>query len=85
MRDVVYLFEGEGVRGGAIWWLILDCGHRVARKRHEAKSLSAIIHVLFEPIEKKLAPHRAQCLYCGSGIEKRDPWDTIRAMGGPTP
>lgn len=84
MRDVVYIFEGEGIRGGALWWLVLDCGHRVARKRHEAKSLSAIVHTMFEPIEKRLAPKQAQCLYCGSGFEKRDPWVTIAAMGGPS-
>jgi len=85
MREVVYIFKREGVRGGAIWMLVLECGHFVARKRHEAKELSAIIHAMLEPIERRLAPRRAQCHFCGSGGEKCDPWVTIQAFGGPTP
>jgi hypothetical protein len=85
LREVVYIFEREGVRGGAIWWLVLACGHAVARKRYEAKSWTAQVHMLFRPIEEKLAPKRAQCHFCGSGCEKSDPWILIRAFGGEAP
>ena len=33
LREVVYIFEREGERGGGFWWLVLACGHAVARKR----------------------------------------------------
>jgi hypothetical protein len=44
MREVVYIFEREGERGGAIWWLVLECGHSVARKRYDSKNWSATVH-----------------------------------------
>ena len=30
MREVVYIFEREGLRGGPYWRLVLECGHSVA-------------------------------------------------------
>ena len=84
LRNVVYIFEREGVRGGGFWWLVLDCGHAVARKRYAAKGFPAQVHLMFVPIEAKLAPKRVQCHYCGSGSEKRDPWVMIKAFGGPS-
>lgn len=84
MRDVVFIFEREGVRGGAIWWLVLDCGHAVARKRYDAKSWTAVVHMIFRPLDEKLAPKRVQCHYCGSGLAKQDPWIMVKAFGGPT-
>jgi len=83
-RDVVYIFEREGVRGGGIWWLVLDCGHAVARKRYVAKGFPAQVHLMFRPLEEKLAPKRCQCYWCGWGSSKVDPWVTIKAFGGPT-
>lgn len=83
MREVVYIFERTGVRNGAIWWLVLECGHAVARKRYDAKNWTAMVHMMFRPLEEKLAPKRAQCHYCGSGHEKRDPARMIAAFGGP--
>jgi hypothetical protein len=85
MREVVYIFEREGTRGGAIWWLILACGHAVARKRYQNKHWSAMVHMMFRPLEEKLAPKRVQCHSCGSGCEKADPWILIKAFGGEVP
>ena len=81
-RSVVYIFEREGVRGGAHWLLVLDCGHVVARKRFVAKSLGAQIGSLFRPLHEKLAPRHVQCHTCASGQEKIDPAVMIRAFGG---
>jgi hypothetical protein len=85
LREVVYIFEREGVRGGGIWWLVLDCGHAVARKRYVAKHWAAQVHMLLRPIEEKLAPKRVQCHSCGSGAEKHDPAILIKAFGGDVP
>lgn len=85
MRKVVYIFEREGSQGGGIWWLVLDCGHAVARKRYVAKRWSATVHLMFAPIEKHFAPKRVQCNYCGHGREKLDPAVMIRAFGGGVP
>jgi hypothetical protein len=82
MRKVVYIFEREGARGGGFWWLVLDCGHSVARKRVVGNHWSTMVHLLMHPIESKLAPKRVQCHYCGSGAEKQDPWIMIKAFGG---
>jgi hypothetical protein len=84
MRAVVYIFEREGERGGAFWWLVLDCGHAVARKRYTSKRGPAQIHLLFIPLERKFAPKRAECHYCEAGSPKQDPWIMVRALGGPT-
>ncbi len=84
LRDVVYIFEREGERGGGFWWLVLDCGHAVARKRYAAKSFHAQVHLMFKPLEEKFAPKRVQCHYCGAGSAKQDPWIMIKALGGPT-
>jgi hypothetical protein len=82
MREVVYIFEREGTHGGAIWWLVLDCGHAVARKRYAAKGDTALIHALFRPLAEKLAPKHCQCHYCGSGAAQQDPWILVKAFGG---
>lgn len=83
MREVVYIFEREGTKGGAIWWLVLSCGHAVARKRYVAKDWLAVVHMLFRPLSEKLAPKRVQCHSCGSGCERSDPWILVEAFGGP--
>ena len=85
MRKVVYIFEREGERGGGIWWLVLECGHSVARKRYVAKHWTQMVHTMFRPIEEKLAPKRAQCHSCGFGHAKVDPAITIRLFGGEIP
>lgn len=82
LRGVVYIFEREGIRGGAFWWLVLDCGHAVARRRLEAKSCAAMAQLMFRPLEERLAPKRAQCHYCGAGSASQDPWSMIKALGG---
>jgi hypothetical protein len=84
MREVVYIFEREGERGGGIWWLVLTCGHAVARKRYTTQGYPSV-HLLFRPLEEKLAPKRVQCHYCGSGTEKHDPWILVKAFGGEVP
>jgi hypothetical protein len=83
VREVVYIFEREGVRGGAIWWLVLSCGHAVARKRFEAKTWTAQVRLMFRPLTEKLAPKRVQCNYCGSGSPTQDPAILVKAFGGP--
>ena len=82
-RDVVYIFEREVDRGGAYWLLVLGCGHSATRPRINYDDPTAVAHVLFRPLSEKLAPKRVQCMYCGSGSEKRDPWILIEAFGGP--
>ncbi len=82
LRKVVYIFEREGAQGGAFWQLVLECGHGVTRARRDPRSFAAIAQAMFEPIERRLAPKRVQCHYCGSGCEKHDPVIMIRALGG---
>jgi len=83
LREVVYIFEREGTRGGGFWWLVLSCGHAVARKRYGSRSDTAMVHAMFRPLSEKLAPKRAQCHSCGSGSASQDPWILIEAFGGP--
>ena len=83
MRKVVYIFEREGERGGGYWRLVLECGHTVARKRYVAKDMVAFVSALFRPLSEKLAPKHVQCLSCGMGSAKLDPWLWIEALGGP--
>lgn len=78
LRQVVYIFDREGDRGGAYWLLVLACGHFVARK-----CPAITLHSMFEPIERKLAPRRAKCHCCGAGHAEQDPWILIKALGGP--
>lgn len=78
-REVVYIFEREGTRGGRYWLLVLECGHFVARSRQNTDTPSA----LFRPLAEKLAPKRVQCHSCGSGGTPLDPWIMIQAFGGP--
>ena len=85
MRDVVYIFEREGERGGGYWRLVLKCGHTVARKRYVAKHWSAMVHLMFKPLSEKLAPRRVQCHSCGAGHEKVDPAIMIKLFGGEAP
>lgn len=83
-REVVYIFEREGDRGGSYWLLVLKCGHSATRHRVNPKDpLAALTYALFRPLSAKLAPRRVQCMYCGSGCEKGDPWVLIEAFGGP--
>lgn len=77
-REVVYIFEREGDRGGGYWWLVLACGHAIARKRYVPKR-----HLLFKPLEEKFAPKKCQCYWCGWGTAEIDPWVTIKRFGGP--
>lgn len=83
-REVVYIFEREGDRGGSYWLLVLECGHSATRSRINPKDpLAALTHALFRPLVEKLAPKRVQCMYCGSGCTKQDPWILVEAFGGP--
>jgi hypothetical protein len=81
MREVVYIFERDGDRGGSIWWLVLSCGHSVARPRYVAKG-SNVVRDLFKPIESKFAPKRCRCHSCGAGHPTFDPAISIQAFGG---
>lgn len=83
-REVVYIFEREGDRGGSYWLLVLECGHSATRPRVNPKDpLAALTHALFRPLSEKLAPKRVQCMYCGSGCDPCDPWALVEAFGGP--
>jgi hypothetical protein len=79
LRAVVYIFDRKGARGGAFWFLVLECGHAVARKR-----VPLTVGTMFRPLAEKLAPQRVQCHYCEAGCEKSDPWSVIKAFGGPS-
>jgi hypothetical protein len=83
-RDVVYIFEREGDRGGSYWLLVLECGHSATRSRlNYSDPMVALTHALFRPLSEKLAPKRVQCMYCGNGASSCDPWILIKAFGGP--
>jgi hypothetical protein len=82
MREVVYIFEREGSRGGGLWLLVLECGHAVARKRYVAREDTAMVNAMFRPLAEKFAPKHCQCHYCGSGGASSDPAVMIRALGG---
>ena len=84
-REVVYIFERDGDRGGAYWWLVLSCGHCVARSRYVAKDWSAMVHAMFRPLSEKVAPKRCRCHSCGSGQPALDPAVVIKAFGGEVP
>jgi hypothetical protein len=43
----------------------------------------AMVSAMFRPLSEKLAPKRVQCMYCGSGCDKQDPWILVEAYGGP--
>ena len=79
-REVVYIFDREGARGGSYWYLVLDCGHGVARSQppiHCGNMLSL-------GLAARLAPQRVRCLWCETGSPSSDPWILIEALGGPT-
>lgn len=83
-RNVVYIFEREGDRGGSYWLLVLECGHSATRPRiNYSDPMGALTHALFRPLSEKLAPKRVQCMYCGNGATQCDPWTLIKAFGGP--
>ena len=86
-RNVVYIFEREGDRGGAYWLLVLECGHSATRARinysDQSSPSASLTHALLRPLSEKLAPKRVQCMYCGNGSAKCDPWVLIKAFGGP--
>lgn len=81
LREVVYIIEREGARGGGYWWLICACGHAIARKRHVV-NLAAVAQLMFKPLAEKFAPKRVQCHFCASGCAEQDPWIMIKAFGG---
>lgn len=84
LRAVVYIFEREGDQGGGLWWLVLECGHSVARKRKRIGEGPMVqVRALFEPVESFFAPKRARCFYCGAGHPTQDPWILVEAFGGP--
>jgi hypothetical protein len=81
LREVVYIFERAGERGGGYWWLVLGCGHAVARKRYVASPKK--VNLMFQRLSDKLAPKRVQCIHCSLGSAPQDPWIRIEALGGP--
>jgi len=83
LREVVYIFDRVGPRGGPYWRLVLECGHSVARKRHDPKDFAAVSHAMFRPLSE--SPKRVQCHDCGSGCEPQDPRVLIRLFGGEVP
>jgi len=84
LREVIYIFEREGDRGGGIWRLVLACGHSVSRKRRTVgEGPMAQVRALFEPLESFLAPKRVRYFCCGAGHPPQDPWVLVEAFGGP--
>ena len=80
LREVVYIFEREGARGGGYWWLVLECGHTVSRTRVVARDWTAMVLLIRHHV--KGAPHHVRCHYCGTGSPETDPVISIRAFGG---
>jgi hypothetical protein len=77
LRRVVYVFERTGTHGGALWWLVLECGHTESRKRGVPK----MIRVLTNKKHLEMtAPKRCRCLQCGLGSEPCDPQVSIDAF-----
>jgi len=64
MREVVHIDTQTGAHGGEAWMLTLSCGHLAFRTKR-----SIGLGNVFEPIERKLAPHRARCLHCKIAAE----------------
>jgi len=72
--DVVYIFERTGSHGGALWWLVLSCGHSVSRKRYVSNHWTAQVQVLMNTsLSKQSAPKRCRCHMCGIGLSPCDP------------
>jgi hypothetical protein len=82
-REVVYIFEREGDRGGSYWLLVLACGHSATRRRVGPSEPGEWAREMFRPLSEKVAPKHVQCMYCGSGCAEDDPWILIEAFGGP--
>ncbi len=77
MRKVVYIFERTGTHGGAIWWLVLECGHTESRKRYVPKMIRVLTNM---KLSEMTAPKRCRCHLCGMGAMPHDPQISIDAF-----
>jgi len=71
-REVIYIVEDSGNRGGKTWILILDCGHIAFRPKRTGSRLSEARRFWSSP-NRGLAPKRCRCNSCAVGIPKIDP------------
>lgn len=63
-RAVVHIEDGKpGPRGGAAWWLTLECGHGAVRMKPSQRP-SRATQRMFRPL--RFAPKRVRCLTCGA-------------------
>ncbi len=65
LRDVVYIEERIGARGGGLWFLTLSCGHFSAVRRR-APSFSNTVGAAFGRLSLKdfFAPEKSRCWIC---------------------
>lgn len=74
-RAVVHIDERRGPRGGMVWVLTLECGHRA--HRHQPTPTPEQLGRVLLPVvgrnerrprglEGLTAPHRVRCLFCKS-------------------
>lgn len=60
-RAVVHIDEATGKRGGALWSLTLECGHRAFRPRRVPRPDNMVLDARLQTFT---APHRVRCLWC---------------------
>lgn len=63
VREVAYIGISLGVRGGESWRLVLSCGHFMYRRKDPIRPGARFA---------RLAPARAECLSCASGVRACD-------------
>ena len=57
-REVVYIREGRGSRGGSFWLLTLECGHLAVRQKPNVRLRA------FQIPRPRFAPKRCRCRMC---------------------
>ena len=60
-RDVVFVDDVVGARGGEAWAFTLACGHVVARAK-PSRDPRRVTQRMFRPIMS--IPRRVRCLFC---------------------
>lgn len=61
LRQVVYIAEREGPRGGRYWMLTLECGHLATR---DIPSPKCVVRSLMQGNVPSFAPEKVKCIIC---------------------
>ena len=69
-REVTFIDEQRGPRGGETWVLTLDCGHTAFRPKKPSRPDQLGIAMMLGHVERYLrsreAPRRVRCWSCGN-------------------